>query len=329
MHTVADQQHSFKNIEAKASALARTMPELFIEAQKVAHTVAYGVHGRRRAGPGETFWQFRHYQHGDALNQVDWRRSAGSDILYVRQREWEAAHTMWIWPDMSTGMQFQSHLAPMSKEERGLIITFALSELLIKAGERVGLLGLSTPMIAQNAPQRMAEILINACQQNRMPANLPPENVNISASSECILLSDCLEPVDTFIDRCTRIAALGVRGHIVQILDPVEETFPYEGRIEFHSTGGAERVLFHKAQNVKQAYQKSLADHKAELQMSLKALGWTYCIHHTDRPAGELLLNLYTKVSGTQNTLSYPGIKHTKEDDGYFDTVRVESGANA
>ena len=32
---------------------------------------------------------------------IDWRRSASSDNLFVREREWEAAHTVWLWVDLS------------------------------------------------------------------------------------------------------------------------------------------------------------------------------------------------------------------------------------
>ena len=60
--------------EAEAHSLAGRMPALLIEAQRVAHTVAHGTHGRRRAGPGETFWQFRHYDQNDSLSGIDWRR---------------------------------------------------------------------------------------------------------------------------------------------------------------------------------------------------------------------------------------------------------------
>src|SRR2546426_695698 len=79
-----------------------------LEARRVAATVIHGLHGRRRAGTGENFWQFRRFVSGEPANRVDWRRSARDDHLYVREREWEAAHTVWIWPDRSPSMVFAS-----------------------------------------------------------------------------------------------------------------------------------------------------------------------------------------------------------------------------
>jgi uncharacterized protein (DUF58 family) len=110
-------------LEASAHALAERMPELMLSAQRIAQTVAHGIHGRRQPGPGETFWQFRQYQSGDATSLIDWRRSASSSHVYIREREWEAAHTVWLWPDLSASMTFQSTLAPTMKVDRALILT--------------------------------------------------------------------------------------------------------------------------------------------------------------------------------------------------------------
>src|SRR5580692_11962120 len=75
--------------------LAAAMPRLILEARRVAATVLHGSHGRRRVGPGENFWQYRRFVSGEPASRVDWRRSARDDHLYVREREWEAAHTVW------------------------------------------------------------------------------------------------------------------------------------------------------------------------------------------------------------------------------------------
>ncbi|HYH70868.1 MAG TPA: DUF58 domain-containing protein, partial [Methyloceanibacter sp.] len=117
------------------------MPSLLVEAQRVAHTVTHGTHGRRRAGPGETFWQFRHFDQNDSHAGIDWRRSGSSDTLYVREREWEAAHTVWLWVDLSPSMQFRSRLAKILKESRAVVLGLALTELLARGGERVGVMG--------------------------------------------------------------------------------------------------------------------------------------------------------------------------------------------
>src|SRR3954454_3649551 len=94
-----------------ARLLSANMPRLVMEARRIAATVIHGLHGRKRAGSGENFWQFRRFVSGEEARRVDWRRSARDDHLYVREQEWEAAHTIWIWPDRSPSMAFSSRMA--------------------------------------------------------------------------------------------------------------------------------------------------------------------------------------------------------------------------
>ena len=133
-----------------AGTLAASMPRLILESRRIAATVIHGLHGRRRAGPGENFWQYRRFISGEPARRVDWRRSARDDHLYVREREWEAAHTVWIWPDRSPSMVFASPLARETKLDRTLVVAFALAEVLVEAGERVGMPGLMRPTGSRN-----------------------------------------------------------------------------------------------------------------------------------------------------------------------------------
>ena len=132
-------------------SLAATMPRLILEARRVAATVIHGLHARRRAGPGENFWQYRRFTSGEPAARVDWRRSARDDHLYVREQEWEASHTVWIWADRSRSMAFASAPVPDSKLDRALIVGFALAEVLVQGGERIGIPGLMRPTAKPSA----------------------------------------------------------------------------------------------------------------------------------------------------------------------------------
>ena len=122
---------------------------------------------------------------------------------------------------------------PTTKESRAVVLSLALSELLARAGERVGVLG-SRPYTGRNAARRVAEVLVGDAGK---ATSLPPP-ATLSRFSECLLFSDFLEPVEETAARIEAIAAQGVRGHLVQILDPAEETLPYEGRTEFSASEG-------------------------------------------------------------------------------------------
>ena len=280
-----------------AHALAKRLPALLVEASRVAQTVAHGIHGRRRAGPGETFWQFRQYEQSDAALLIDWRRSAGSDHLFIREREWEAAHTVRLWTDLSPSMAFRSHLAAQTKRDRALVLSFAIGELLVEGGERVGIMGGAAPSSGRKTITKIAMALSRDVQQGREFPSLPPR-ATLSRFSECILFSDFLDPPETLAPVLEHIAGQGVRGHLIQILDPAEETLPYNGRVEFAGMESADRMLAPRAEDLRRAYTERLARHKEAIIAVTRRLEWSYLLHHTDRPPGEALLALHMHLSG-------------------------------
>src|SRR6201992_1525203 len=159
----------------RGQSAAATIPRLILAARRVAATVIHGLHGRRRAGNGENFWQFRRFMSGEPAQRVDWRRSARDDNLYVREREWEAAHTVWIWPDRSPSMVFASALVWETKLDRALVVAFALAEVLVEGGERVGIPGLMRPNANRNIIERMAETIVHdPTQRTSLPPTFAP-----------------------------------------------------------------------------------------------------------------------------------------------------------
>lgn len=293
-------------LQRDAHALADRLPDLLLEADRIASTVAHGIHGRRRAGPGETFWQFRHLESQDPAQLIDWRRSASSDNLYVREREWEAAHTVWLWPDLSASMDFSSHLAKETKRDRAVVLMLATAELMVRSGERVGLLGLTQPTASRRAATRLAEALATAANAAALNSSQPP-NARLSRFSSAILFSDFLDPVPEIRAYLETLAGAGVNGHLVQILDPAEETLPYEGRTEFLGTEGGEVWIADRAESLRTRYQEKLKAHRAEIGELATRLGWSFLVHHTDRPASEPLLTLIMRLEGRDGGYKWTG----------------------
>src|SRR3569833_2512217 len=150
-----------RRADGESRSLAASLPRLVLEARRIAANVIHGLHGRRRAGTGENFWQYRRFVSGEPAQRVDWRRSARDDLLYVREQEWEAAHTVWLWPDRSLSMAFASKAARDSKLARALIVTFALAELLVAGGERVGVPVLMHPSACRSVFDKMALAMLH------------------------------------------------------------------------------------------------------------------------------------------------------------------------
>src|SRR4249920_1035642 len=192
----------------KSRKLAARVPRLILEARRVASTVIHGLHGRRRAGPGENFWQYRRFVSGEPAQNVDWRRSARDDHLYVREREWEASHTVWIWPDRSPSMAFTSTLSTDSKLERALVVAFALAEVLVQGGERVGIPGLLRPTASRNVIEKIAEaILHDPTERTSLPPTFSP-----SPLSEVVVLADLWAPISDVEQTIAQLSATGAHG---------------------------------------------------------------------------------------------------------------------
>jgi uncharacterized protein (DUF58 family) len=277
------------------------MPRLILEARRVAATVIHGLHGRRRAGPGENFWQYRRFVSGEPAARVDWRRSARDDHLYVREQEWEAAHTVWIWPDRSPSMNFASPLVRDTKLYRTLVIALALSEVLVEAGERVGIPGLMRPTGSRNVIDRIAQAIVHDPAER---ASLPP-NFAASALSEVVLLSDLWSEIGDVRRTITQLSGGGARGHVVQIVDPAEETFPYWGRVEFVEPEGGGRITAGRAEIWRTDYTARVARHRTEIRSETDRLGWSFTVHRTDRPASELLLALQARIGVSESDIGF------------------------
>jgi uncharacterized protein (DUF58 family) len=277
--------------------LSATMPRLILEARRVAATVIHGLHGRRRAGTGENFWQFRRFVSGEPAGRVDWRRSARDDHLYVREQEWEAAHTVWLWPDRSPSMVFASPLVWETKLDRALVVSFALAEVLVEGGERVGIPGLMRPSSNRNIIEKMAEVIVHDPTER---ANLPPSFAP-SPQSEIVVLSDLWSPIKDVHNTIAQLSATGAHGHVVQVVDPAEETFPFSGRIEFFDPEDGHSITVGRAEAWREEYQLRLERHRAEIRAETDRLGWSFSIHRTERPATELLLRLHTRMGAGAN----------------------------
>jgi len=272
--------------------LSTTMPRLILEARRVAATIIHGLHGRRRAGSGENFWQFRRFMSGEPAHRVDWRRSARDDNLYVREREWEAAHTVWIWPDRSPSMVFASPLVHETKLDRALVMSFALAEVLVEGGERVGIPGLMRPSASRNIVEKMAEVMVHDPTDR---AGLPPSFAPLP-QSEVVVLSDLWSPIAEVRLAIAQLSANGAHGHVVQIVDPAEETFPFSGRIEFYDPEDGHSITVGRAETWRAEYQARLEQHRVEIRAETDRLGWSFIIHRTDRAATELLLALHSRM---------------------------------
>jgi len=282
-------------IRQQSEALAGRLPPLQVRAERIAATVAQGLHGRRRAGQGESFWQFRHYQPSDETRRIDWRRSARGADVFVRENEWEAAQSVWIWRDSSPSMRYRSRRDLPEKAEMADVLAAALAILLTNGGENVGLLG-------EGMPARGGRVGLNLLVEAMMVAkggtSAPPAEP-LPRFAGVVLIADFLEPISLYRESIATLAARGCVGHCLQILDPAEEGFPFSGRIRFEGTEDEAPHLLRRADRVRDEYREKLALHREALKDLATTFGWSFASYNTDQPADAALLSLYGALSKT------------------------------
>jgi uncharacterized protein (DUF58 family) len=289
---------AIRRADGESRTLAASLPRLVLEARRIAANVIHGLHGRRRAGAGESFWQYRRFVSGEPSQRVDWRRSARDDHLYVREQEWEAAHTVWLWPDRSPSMAFASKDARDSKLERALIVTFALAELLVAGGERVGVPGLMNPTSSRSVIDKMAQAMLHDdAARLSLPASFVP-----SALAEIVVLSDFWSPISEIATMLAELSASGAHGTLVQVVDPAEESFPYSGRIEFVEPEGFGVITAGRAERWADDYVARVALHRDQIRAETNKLDWLFSTHTTSRSAAELLLFLHGGMMVSKGT---------------------------
>lgn len=276
------------NLRHRAEHLAAGLPALLIEAERIANTMIHGSHGYRRAGPGEAFWQFRRYQSGDPAASIDWRRSAKGQKVFVREREREAAQSVWLWADSSPSM----HFGAVDKAYRAAVLSLTLAVLLHRTGEHVAVLGAASERVSgRMALAGIADALVpKAPEKGDAAAPSLPAFTRVPRHARLVLFSDFLAPLDELEAMIEGYRLRGVEGCLVQVLDASEEDFDYRGRTRFEGLEGEGALTIGRVESIAEDYR----DHFKAWREALAALGqrasWPLISHRTDHPPQLTLL---------------------------------------
>ncbi len=292
---MADTAVSPQELRRRSEQLAAAFPALLAEAERVAAIVAQGVHGRRRPGQGETFWQYRNYHNSDPSNRIDWRRSARGDNVFVRETEWEAANTVYIWRDGNPGMDWKSKNNFPTKQDRASVICMALASLLMRAGERCAVLG-------ESERPRTGRVGLERISRRIALSPGPTQNLSgeIPSHARLVIASDFLEDPNIWAERLARFSARPAKGVLLRLIDPAENHFPFRGRIKMEFPGASvlAPLLIGRAEKSREDYQNRFAAHTEQLESIARRLDWPLITHQTDKSPNTALTALYAAIAG-------------------------------
>ena len=279
----------------RAEKLAQTLPPLILAAEHLVNAFDMGVHGRRRAGTGEDFWQFKQYGPDDSTTSIDWRQSAKREHVYIRQKEQETAETVWIWRDSATTMDYGSDRAGQSKLERATLLSLALALSLSKSGEKFGLIGQAEkastgPTSFNRFSERIAEMQSPSLFDLKLADRL-------SNKSTVVLISDFLSEPSDISGIVRHLVNLGCHGFLLHIADPVEVELPFQGRTRFLSMAEEDSLTLGRVEVVRNEYQTLFEAHRAAIVKLAENVSWDYDFHRTDAPASEAFAALYAALN--------------------------------
>ena len=283
-----------------AQTLATRMPDLLLQATHMATTLAAGRHPQRRAGWGDTFWQYRPAQPGEPVSRIDWRQSARTARAHVRETEAEAAQTVMLWCDFSGSMQWRSGKALPGKLDRAILLLLSMAAVLLRNGERVQLLCASGVVPLPPAPSMLERLALGLCglaANSTATAAALPTAALVPARVRLLLASDLLCP-DTQLHDCLRqLAAHPARAYVLHISDPAENTLPYSGRTEFCGLEHEPAFELPHVQSLRPDYAALVTARNQWLAQTTNHSGHLLAHHQTDMPPLPTLLALHAQMS--------------------------------
>lgn len=280
----------------EAERLAAALPVLSLDTARIAPRSGLGTHGRRQAGHGDSFWQYRPVLPGEPVTRIDWRQSARSERAFVRETEREAAQTVCLWCDPTPSMHWRSDPGLPRKSDRAALLALAAAAMALRAGERARVLG---PAGATAATRQRLPVLAAALATLPAHATFPDTAFSDTPRDSLVLLfGDFLDPVELWEHRLRTLIARPAHALLVQVLDPAELELPWQGRVRFEGLEGEPALLVPRAGDLRAAYADAIAAHRAALAGTAARFGARLLLHRTDHPPETALRTLHLALSG-------------------------------
>lgn len=202
--------------------LLRSGVDLGLLAKHIVDGFMIGMHKGTRRGIGSEFSQYRSYQPGDDIRQVDWKMFARSDRYYIKESETESSVTVRFFLDMSASMKYEEN--GITRFQYASLVTGALGTIASRQGDAIALHLVNNHehrslmgKRGKNHLNRFVHLLENAECRGHWPESTDwlTDNLNTHSRELWIVCSDLLDGEkrwETFIQLSKSV------GHEIQFL---------------------------------------------------------------------------------------------------------------
>lgn len=282
-----------KNLFKASDKAASLLPSLLADSSLLLKSIIVGLHSTRFAGKGENFWQFKEYSQGESINNIDWRKSASSKKILIRQNEEELAKTIYFFYDKSLSMNYQSDRTLHNKLFYSALLTLTLCKLFSKNKEKIYIFNdLNKPINCSNNISNFDKNFLKNTKRHALP-----DISYFKDQSICIFFSDFLYDSNKLKEIIIKFKNKSVLGHLVQVLDPAEENFTLNDNSMLQDMETNETLLLNYGDNFLSAYKKNLSNLQKDLKTICTNSGWKYSKFCTDQDASKFLINLIKTIS--------------------------------
>lgn len=269
--------------------LRSRLRRLSIVPRRPAALASAGMHDSRNRGGALEFAQYRAYERGDDLRQIDWKLYARSDRFFVRDAERESPVVVWILLDASASMAQTDLATPeWSRFDAARRLTASLIEVAIHQGDRFGLIveAAEGPMVlAPGSGARHRDRLLltlaplDAAGVARWERDVAIFGEQIGATDLIIIITDGFD--DACQAAAERLAATGRDVSMIQVLTADERDFPFSMGYRFHDPeSGA--ALVGDGPALRKDYLARFARARTELETRLTGKGIRHVAHFVD-----------------------------------------------
>lgn len=284
---------------------------LRLSARRIAEGAWVGLHPSHRRGAGLEFAGHRSYVPGDDLRWLDQRALLRHERLLIKQFETETERTLRLVVDATPSMAFRSDSAPLRKLDMAALLAAALTRIAVRSGDRTGLDFIggvdATPLPVSGGLPAFERSLIEltrlraggevTASRSDLERALGPVMQRAPRGTLFVVLSDLLELGDAAPQVFAALGTAGRQVIVVQILDPLEASFAFEGPVRLKSSEGSLEVETN-ADLARAGYLEALGALQERFRQAVRAQGGALVICRTDDDAVTIVRAILRAAEG-------------------------------
>ena len=273
-----------------------------LRARLVVEGFITGLHKSPYHGFSVEFTEHRQYMPGDEIKHIDWKAYGKTDRFYIKQFEEETNLKSYLILDASRSMDYASK-GNLKKFEYASYVAAALSFLMIEQRDAVGLTlfdeGIRVSLPPRATRSYLKEILKEL--ESAQPAKKTGTSASLNLIAEqikrrglVIVLSDLFDKPESVMTALKHFRHKGHEVVVMQILDPLERSFAFDGDAIFKDLETQEELMT-QPWHIQKAYQQSMQEFLDFYKRQCRDNNIDYVLLDTSTPFDKALFEYLNK----------------------------------